>query len=180
MTQNPGDQAGDPGSAYSGPPSAPAFPGQPPALAYPEYPGYGAPPAGGYPGYPGYQPYASPYAAVPGYAAYSPYPPQPVRDTNIFAILALIGALTIPPLGIIAGHVALVQLKRTGDNGRGLAIAGLVIGYVITLFLAALIGLMVWLEAAYQNELDDYNREYGVYSMAVTSGQSTAPPSEPC
>jgi peptidyl-prolyl cis-trans isomerase B (cyclophilin B) len=31
---------------------------------------------------------------------------------------------------VIFGHVALSQINKTGEGGRGLAIAGLVIGYV--------------------------------------------------
>ena len=33
-------------------------------------------------------------------------------------------------LGVIFGHVALNQINRTGEGGRGLALAGLIIGYV--------------------------------------------------
>ena len=64
--------------------------------------------------------------------------------TNLLAILALVGAFVFPIVGIICGHIALVQLKRTGEKGRGLAIAGLVIGYlyiavvVIVTFLVAI------------------------------------------
>lgn len=50
--------------------------------------------------------------------------------TNTLAILALIFAFFGSVLGIVFGHVALSQIKRTGEQGRGLAVAGLVIGYV--------------------------------------------------
>ena len=40
--------------------------------------------------------------------------------------VAWIGAVA----GVITGHFALAQLKRTGERGRRLAITGLVIGYV--------------------------------------------------
>lgn len=33
-------------------------------------------------------------------------------------------------LAVIFGHVALSQIKHSGEDGRGLAIAGLVIGYI--------------------------------------------------
>jgi hypothetical protein len=54
------------------------------------------------------------------------------------AIAALVTALAglavscglISPLGIVFGHIALGQIKRTGETGRGMAIAGLVIGYL--------------------------------------------------
>jgi peptidyl-prolyl cis-trans isomerase B (cyclophilin B) len=61
-----------------------------------------------------------------------PYPPMypPPRQTNGMAIVALVCSLALAPLGIIFGHIALSQIKRTGEEGRGLAIAGLIIGYV--------------------------------------------------
>ena len=40
--------------------------------------------------------------------------------------------------GIIAGHIALGQIKRTGEGGRGMALAGSIIGYVYTGFWRAL------------------------------------------
>ena len=45
------------------------------------------------------------------------------------AIVALIMGLTVAPLGIIFGHIGLSQIKRTGEGG-GLAIAGLILGYI--------------------------------------------------
>lgn len=103
-----------------------------------------------------------------------PYPGSPTRqapprDTNIWAILALVSGLTIPPLAIIAGHVALSQLKRTGDQGRGLAIAGLVLGYLLTAIIVVAIIAVAWIEFT----VPDYNRDYypdGTHSMSVTSG----------
>ncbi|KUI19967.1 peptidylprolyl isomerase [Mycobacterium sp. GA-2829] len=64
----------------------------------------------------------------PGYPG--GYPPP--RRTNTFAVAALVCAFLFAPLGIVFGHVSLSQIKRTGEDGRGLAVAGLVIGYVMT------------------------------------------------
>lgn len=50
--------------------------------------------------------------------------------TNTLAILALIFGLLGGWLGIVFGHIALSQIKRTGEQGRGMAIAGLVLGYI--------------------------------------------------
>lgn len=36
---------------------------------------------------------------------------------------------------MICGHIALSQIKRSGESGRGLAIAGLIIGYVYIAFI---------------------------------------------
>ena len=76
---------------------------------------------------------APPYGAYPppgAYAGYYGYPqPQP---TNTLAIVSLVCAFLFAPLGIIFGHISLLQIKKTGEDGRGLAIAGLVISYLIT------------------------------------------------
>jgi Domain of unknown function (DUF4190) len=64
--------------------------------------------------------------------------------TNSLAIAALVSSLLLAPLGIVFGHVALGQIKRTGEAGKGLAIAGLAIGYVGTvLSVLCLIFVMV-------------------------------------
>ena len=47
------------------------------------------------------------------------------------AIASLVCAFLFAPLGIVFGHISLSQIKRTGEEGRGLAIAGLVIGYLV-------------------------------------------------
>lgn len=80
------------------------------------------PPQGPPPGY-GYQ---------PGYG----YGYVPVRPTNTFAVISLVSSLAsmmvligwIP--GIVFGHMALRQIDRSGENGRSLAIAGLIVGYI--------------------------------------------------
>jgi len=68
-----------------------------------------------------------PYGYPPPYPGYAP-----ARQTNTLAIAALVSALVFAPLGIVFGHVSLSQIKRTGEEGRGLALAGLIIGYVLT------------------------------------------------
>jgi hypothetical protein len=61
--------------------------------------------------------------------AYSAAPPVGAK-TNTLAIVALILGIVIPIGGIITGHIALGQIKRTGEAGHGLALAGTIIGYV--------------------------------------------------
>ncbi|MDH6247896.1 DUF4190 domain-containing protein [Mycobacterium sp. OTB74] len=65
--------------------------------------------------------------------------------TNTMAIVSLIAAWNFFPLGIIFGHIALSQINRTGQGGRGLAIAGLVLGY---LTLAATVIVVIALVSA--------------------------------
>lgn len=65
-----------------------------------------------------------------------PPPPQGAR-MNRMALASLlcssIGWLCIigPILGLIFGFLALNQIKQTGQRGRGLAIAGIIIGAVL-------------------------------------------------
>ena len=66
------------------------------------------------------------------------FPPAQSDRTNGLAIAALISSFFISIVGIILGHIALSQIKRTGEKGRGLAIAGLIIGY-----LSLVVGIIV-------------------------------------
>jgi hypothetical protein len=92
-----------------------------------------------------------PYATVgpPAYGAPTPQPygpPQkPMGKTNGMAIASLAcslggifgGLITCGLLapaiivGIVLGHVALSQIKRTGQEGRGLALGGIISGYAV-------------------------------------------------
>ncbi|WP_150307909.1 DUF4190 domain-containing protein [Planctomonas psychrotolerans] len=73
---------------------------------------------------------ADQYPAPRGELPYAGYPP--VRPTNVLAIIALVVAFFLPPAAIVCGHLALGQIRRTGEAGNGLAMAGLVLGYVFT------------------------------------------------
>lgn len=106
----------------------------------PTPPEYGAPPTtdAPYP-YPPYPPYP-----------YPPYGYAPTPQTNALAIASLVCAFLFAPLAILFGHLSLAQIRRSGEEGRGLAVAGLAIGYLVTvstiLFLVA--GLVVFSWAA--------------------------------
>lgn len=77
--------------------------------------------------------------------------------TNTLAIVALVASLIglVSGIGflagIICGHISLGQIKKTGEQGRGLAIAGLIIGYVgIVLSIIITIVVFASLAAIYQ------------------------------
>ncbi|YCK40399.1 DUF4190 domain-containing protein [Actinomadura sp. ATCC 39365] len=112
---------------------------QPPS--YPQEPlGYGQqpqPPSGGYaqPGY-GQQGYGQQGYGQPGYGQYGA--PQQPRSTNGMAVASLIlgivglitcGATSI--VGVILGHIALNRIKRSGEEGQGMAMGGLVTSYIM-------------------------------------------------
>ena len=63
------------------------------------------------------------------------------------AIAALILVFVFFPLGIILGHVARGQIKRTREGGRGLATAALIIGYLQVAVMVAVIGMAAVLVA---------------------------------
>lgn len=88
----------------------------------------------------GTQPYGAPQYGAPQYAA--------GPRTNTLAIISLVLALVGVSLGgIICGHLALGQIKRTGEAGHGLALAGTIIGYVgaglLVLYIIFMIGIFV-------------------------------------
>jgi hypothetical protein len=115
-------------------------------------PGYALPSSGAPTPYPYALP--PPPAQAPWPAPYPPpyYPPYPVYvaapPTNGLAIAALVlGIVWVYWVGsilaVIFGHIALSQIRRTGQGGRGMAVAGLVLGYIGLFFLAVVIVLSV-------------------------------------
>ncbi|MFK3985435.1 DUF4190 domain-containing protein [Micromonospora sp. NPDC050397] len=86
---------------------------------------YGQPPPGGYP---------------PGYG-------RPA-GTNVLAILSLVFAFVFAPAGIVLGHVARRQIRQSGEQGSGLATAGLVLSYLFTalylIFCCGWLALGIW------------------------------------
>jgi len=100
------------------------------------------------------QPYApQPYTAG-GTASYGQVPGQPLYwstkpPTNSVAIVALILGFVVPLGGVIAGHIALAQIKRTGEGGRGMALAGVIIGYAYIGFLVLYVAVMMVVFSSY-------------------------------
>ena len=159
--QHPPPQFQPPSSAPPGfqPPAGAAPPGTPPptyqgqpaqgqSVQQPGYGapqqgyGYGAPPQQGY-GYgpppPGYGP------PPPGYGTYGAQP-YVAKKTNGFAVASLIlGALWLYWIGsvlaLIFGYIGKSQIDNSGDTqeGRGLAVAGIVLGWVGVAVLAIII-----------------------------------------
>lgn len=67
----------------------------------------------------------------PGYT----YAPAPSGKTNGLAIASLVlGIVWVYWIGsilaLIFGYIAMSQIKQSGDGGKGLAIAGIVLGWV--------------------------------------------------
>jgi len=133
-------------------------PGQfPPAGLYQPYGPY--PPPGSYP--PQYGPYPQ-YGAYPQYGPYGypgMYPPYPQGDTNGLAVASLVCGLAqlivwvLPGiLAIALGIGALQQIKYRGQDGKGMAIAGIVMGCVgVVLGVVAFVLIFHAVQQAQQN-----------------------------
>jgi DUF1707 SHOCT-like domain/Domain of unknown function (DUF4190) len=71
--------------------------------------------------------------ALPVVYPHGYYPPTFAPKTNGFAVGALICGI-IPFMGgipaVILGHVARGQIRRSGERGDGMAVAGLILGYL--------------------------------------------------
>ncbi len=127
---------------YGQPPAGQPSPGQPsygdpygqpsyeqPPYGQPSYeaPGYGQP-AYGQPAY-GQTAYGQPAYGQPVYVN---------RPTNGMAIAALVcslaGIFTLisAPVGAVLGHIARKQIATTGEQGDGMALAGIIVGWVVT------------------------------------------------
>ncbi|ARJ07042.1 hypothetical protein GCM10010988_23940 [Cnuibacter physcomitrellae] len=114
----------DPAAAYGQPQSYAPAPPAPPSYGqpYPQQQPYGQPQPYGYP---------SPYPALP------PYEPLAIASISVAGGAAILGFfLTFLAVGAVVGAilglVALSRIKRTGNRGRGLAIAGTIVGFVVT------------------------------------------------
>jgi peptidyl-prolyl cis-trans isomerase B (cyclophilin B) len=127
-----------------------------------------------------------PYGAYPPppgpYAGYYGYPPQQ-QSTNALAIVSLVCAFLFAPLGIIFGHISLSQIKKTGEEGRGLAIAGLVISYLITALTIVVVVLSVLLVVQVARDLESLDSlapGYPDYTVAPSpSVDNYLPPFDP-
>jgi peptidyl-prolyl cis-trans isomerase B (cyclophilin B) len=115
---------------------------------------------------------AQPYPQAYPYPYPYPYPAQPAqpRPTNAMAIASIVCAFVLAPLGVIFGHISLVQIKKTGEEGRGLAIAGLIVGYVITFLTIVIVFIsfvLVYLAAKSLDRIDGLGRYPGYPGMTV-------------
>jgi Domain of unknown function (DUF4190) len=139
--QQPHGQSPDPTTPYAQDPYAAPASGQPGAYVAPEAGQPGAYPPPSYdPNAYGPNSYgADPYGANP-YGTQQPYPAYgPQARTNGLAVASLAcslgGLITCisAPVGIVLGHIAKRQIRQTGEQGEGMATAGLWVGYILTI-----------------------------------------------
>lgn len=121
---------------------------------------------------PGYPDPAQPYQTYP--PAPYPYVMPPTRSTNGLAIAALVVACVgvlglcayglggwIGTVGAILGHVARRQIAERGQGGDGMALAGVIVGWIATgLFVLAGIGwgIFIWYAVTHPEDFDTTTR----------------------
>jgi Domain of unknown function (DUF4190) len=64
------------------------------------------------------------------------------RGTNSLAVVALVLGFVFPLLAIPFGHVARSQIRATGEQGDGMALAGLILGYLSVIGAIVLIAII--------------------------------------
>ena len=134
----------NPTSARPGGPSAPPAYETPAAPAYPAAPSY---PATGGQEAPGYG-QAPVYGQPPAYGQNLYGQQNPEDKYNVLSIISLVTSiLFVSVVGIVTGHIALSQIKKTGEKGRGLALWGTILGYVgllgVTIFIIITIAFVI-------------------------------------
>jgi hypothetical protein len=101
-----------------------------PTSQHPSQPVSGTPPYGQpQPGYPTPAAYVQPVYGPPMYVT---------KPTNGLAIASLVCSLAgilvffSAPVGAILGHVARRQIQERGEDGDGMALAGIIVGWIVT------------------------------------------------
>lgn len=141
------------------PPSPYASPQQPPQQAQP-YP------------QPQQPPYPPPYQQQPYQQPYS----SPSAGTDGFSVAALVtGILGMGIVPIVLGIVGLSRVRRTGQSGKGMSIAGIVLGAIAIVVWTVLLvlGIAFFSEMDRQGVWDDLDD--GTYGSSVVLDASSGP-----
>ena len=126
-------------------PDQPATPPPPPSTPPPPPSSYPPPPSpyGAYPG--AYPP------APPLYPEYAPPPSAPSNGlgiaslvTAIIALLSVVGGIVLGVVAVILGFLGWGKAKRGEANNGGIAVAGIVLGFLSIIEAIVVIGLFIW------------------------------------
>jgi type II secretory pathway pseudopilin PulG len=104
-----------------------------------------------------------------------PQPSSPTADpaerTNVLAIVSLVASIIGAHLvGIVTGHIALSALKKAPQRGRGLALAGVIIGYVgfVLVLVIFIVGILAAISIPVFRGQQDAARDSAVMSDLTT------------
>lgn len=127
---------------------------------------------------------AAPYAAPPappvappgpGFAPVDrhPFTSDRVGQTNVLAILSLVFAFVFAPAGLVLGIMARKQVKRTREEGAGLALAGIIVSavqIVITVAAVAFFVVIATMTGSATRDTGDLIRDSGTHASAPAPG----------
>ena len=82
------------------------------------------------------------------------------QQTNTLSTVGFVLSLIVPIVGLVLSIVALFQIKKTNQKGRGLAIAGVVVSIVMLILAFAALALALT-NAIKSGEFDQKNGNYG-------------------
>jgi hypothetical protein len=94
------------------------------------------------------------------------------RPINTLAIVSLVSAFLVSIAGIVTGHIALSQIRRTGERGRGLAVGGLVVGYAGLVSAVAVGAIVAVITASFVST----HSLHGPVALAPPTASQTPPP----
>lgn len=146
-----------PAEQFTDPPSSPAAAAFPPGQYWQT-----SPP-------PGFQPPPSPGS----------YPPVPVGGTNGLAIASLVSSLLYlcglgSLIAVVTGHVARSQIKKSSghQSGAGMALAGLIIGYLGLLFTAAALAFVLLVASQVEQSTGDLSAAFSDTAVQIDLQQA--------
>lgn len=113
----------------------------------------------------------------PNQPSFPPRPPQPPppEETNKLATLSVVFAVLLAPVGAVLGHLALRNIRHTGQRGRDRAIVGLSLSYLLTVL--AVVGVVAWAIVGTNHSASPTASTAG--TSAVAAKPTTPAPPEP-
>lgn len=112
------------------------------------------PPPPGPPPPPSYGPYPGSYPPPPQGSPYGGYPPRPSAPQNglgiaalvtaIIALLTVVGGVVLGVVAVILGFLGWGKAKRGEATNGGVAVAGIVLGFLSIIEAIVVIGLFIW------------------------------------
>jgi len=129
----------------------------------------------------------APVSLEPGVPPWTGHEGTNVQQTSGLAVASLVCSLSslvtcigwLP--GIICGHLAKSRMRRDSSlKGRGLAAAGLAIGYSILLLEAGTVGVKLWqLSTAVKQGFNTAQQQFATNNFIVTQTQTTTASNNP-
>lgn len=105
-----------------------------------------------------------------------PWSNQPPAEQkfNTLSIVSFVTAFFVSIAAVICGHIALSQIKKTGERGHGLALAGTILGYLGIVAGLIVGGLMIAGTIGAVSEMESLEDSISESQSAVSDSDSGA------